>query len=145
MEKKNQENPSPMYFLNTSRKLVSVCAMPGYMIMCPSAPDVDVHDSFFYVRRCCKFIPTNERTAWEQGLFAASVNAEQCTNVPHQMFASFSHAAFMFCSHSGVNPALECFHTRKHILGYTYAIDKMNSFTRVIRNNSCITILTFLK
>ncbi len=58
--------------------------------------DVDVHDSFFYIRRCCKFVRTNERTAWEQGLFAALANAEQCTNVPHQMFASFSQATFAF-------------------------------------------------
>ncbi len=60
----------------------------------------------FYIRQCCKFLCTNERTAWEQGLFTASANAEQCTNVPHQIFASFSQATFAFCLHSGVNPAL---------------------------------------
>ncbi len=47
-------------------------------------------------------------TAWEQGSFVAPADAKQCTNVPHQTFASFLHAAFAFtfCSHSGVNPAL---------------------------------------
>ncbi len=38
----------------------------------------------------------NHLTAREQGLFTASENAEQCTNVSHQTFASFSHATFVF-------------------------------------------------
>ncbi len=45
------------------------------------------------------------RGGHEQGLFATSADAEQRANVPHQMFALFSHATFVFCLRSGVNPA----------------------------------------
>ncbi len=53
------------------------------------------------------------RIAWEQGLFAASTNAKQCTNLPIWTYASFSHAAFTFafCLRSDVNPALHFLQT----------------------------------
>ncbi len=44
--------------------------------------------------------------ACEHSIVAASEDAQQCTNVTHQMFALFSHAAFTFCLRSGVNSAL---------------------------------------
>ncbi len=62
--------------------------------------------NFFTFGDAADSFTLNERTPWEQGLFAASANAKQCMNVPHRTFASFSHAAFAFCSHSEVNPAL---------------------------------------
>ncbi len=52
--------------------------------------DVDVHDSF-------NILGTGS---------IRCLHRCQCTNVPHQTFASFSHAAFAFCSRSGVNLAL---------------------------------------
>ncbi len=75
---------------------------------------------FFTFGNAANLFALKEQTAGEQGPFAASANAKPCTNISHQTLASFSHAAFAFCSHSNVNPALQ--YTLAFASRYTFAL-----------------------